>query len=89
MESPFRSEAAAFRFLLITIGAFALIVVASWTSTALGFLTFIALSAAAVAMLLQAARPGAGARPTSSTWGARTSDVSSSSRTRRSPAKSS
>ena len=29
MESPFRSEAAAFRFLLITIGAFALIVLAS------------------------------------------------------------
>jgi hypothetical protein len=33
MESPFRSEAAAFRFLLITIGAFALIVLASWIST--------------------------------------------------------
>jgi len=47
MESPFRSEEAAFRFLLITIGAFALIVVASWISAALGFLTFIALSAAA------------------------------------------
>ena len=29
MESPFRSEAAAFRFLLMTIGAFALIVLAS------------------------------------------------------------
>jgi len=29
MESPFRSEAAAFRFLLITIGAFALIVIAA------------------------------------------------------------
>ena len=30
MESPFRSEAAAFRFVLISIGAFALIVGASW-----------------------------------------------------------
>ena len=38
MESPFRSEAAAFRFLLMTIGAFALIVVASWISAFLGFI---------------------------------------------------
>jgi hypothetical protein len=50
MESPFRSEAAAFRFLLITIGAFALIVLASAASTTLGFLTFLGLSAAAVAV---------------------------------------
>jgi GABA permease len=50
MESPFRSEAAAFRFLLITIGAFALIVVMSWASPVLGFITFLALSGAAVAM---------------------------------------
>jgi hypothetical protein len=48
MESPFRSEGAAFRFLLITVGAFALIVLASWVSAPLGFLTFIGLSAAAV-----------------------------------------
>ena len=41
MESPFRSEAAAFRFLLITIGAFALIVIMSSISTVLGFLTFL------------------------------------------------
>jgi hypothetical protein len=57
MESPFRSEAAAFRFLLITIGAFALIVLASWASTALGFLTFIGLSAAAVAVYLRQRGP--------------------------------
>src|SRR5262249_28373820 len=57
MESPFRSEAAAFRFLLITIGAFALIVLASWASTALGFLTFIGLSAAAVALYLRQRGP--------------------------------
>jgi hypothetical protein len=50
MESPFRSEAAAFRFLLITIGAFALIVLASAASTTLGFITFLGLSVAAVAV---------------------------------------
>ena len=57
MESPFRSEEAAFRFLLITIGAFALIVAASWISPVLGFLTFIALSAAAIAVYLRQRGP--------------------------------
>jgi nucleotide-binding universal stress UspA family protein len=57
VESPFRSEAAAFRFLLITIGAFALIVLAAWASTALGFLTFLGLSAAAVAVYLRQRGP--------------------------------
>ena len=57
MESPFRSEEAAFRFLLITIGAFALIVVAAAISTLLGFLTFLALSAAAVAVYLRQRGP--------------------------------
>ena len=57
MESPFRSEAAAFRFLLITIGAFALIVLASAASTTLGFLTFLGLSAAAVAVYLRQRGP--------------------------------
>jgi hypothetical protein len=57
MESPFRSEEAAFRFLLITIGAFALIVIAAAISTALGFLTFLALSAAAVAVYLRQRGP--------------------------------
>lgn len=57
MESPFRSEAAAFRFLLITIGAFALIVLASAASTALGFLTFLVLSGIAVAMYLRQRGP--------------------------------
>jgi GABA permease len=47
MESPFRSEAAAFRFLLVSIGAFALIVVASWVSPWLGLLVFLLLSAGA------------------------------------------
>ena len=57
MESPFRSEAAAFRFLLITIGAFALIVLASAASTTLGFLTFLGSSAAAVAVYLRQRGP--------------------------------
>ena len=57
MESPFRSEEAAFRFLLITIGAFALIVIASWISTVLGFLTFLGLSAAAVAVYVRQRGP--------------------------------
>jgi GABA permease len=57
MESPFRSEAAAFRFLLITLGAFALIVVAASISTTLGFVTWIVLSAAAVWAYLRQRRP--------------------------------
>jgi GABA permease len=48
MENPFRSEDAAFRFLLVTIGAFALIVVASWVDSRLGFLVFLLLTAAAI-----------------------------------------
>ena len=48
MESPFRSEAAAFRFLLITIGAFALIVAASWVNRWLGLAVTAALSIAAL-----------------------------------------
>ena len=48
MESPFRSEAAAFRFLLISIGAAALIVVGSWIDPWLGFAVFLALVAAAI-----------------------------------------
>jgi len=43
VESPFRSEAAAFRFLLVSIGAFALIVVASWVAAWLGLLVFLLL----------------------------------------------
>jgi len=57
MESPFRSEAAAFRFLLLTIGAFALIVLASAASTLLGFITFLALSALAVTLFLRHREP--------------------------------
>lgn len=57
MESPFRSEAAAFRFLLVAIAAVALIVLAAMISTALGFLAFIALTAAAVAVYMRQRGP--------------------------------
>ena len=57
MESPFRSEAAAFRFLLLTVGAFALIVLASAISTLLGFIVFLALTAVAVAVYLRQRGP--------------------------------
>jgi GABA permease len=58
MESPFRSEAAAFRFLLVTLGAFALIVVAAWIDPLLGLVVWIALSAAAVVVYLRQRGPG-------------------------------
>jgi hypothetical protein len=57
VESPFRSEAAAFRFLLISIGAFALIVVASWINRWLGLLVFLLLVAGAVWVYLRARAP--------------------------------
>ena len=57
MESPFRSEAAAFRLLLVTIGAFALIVAASWVAPWLGLLTFVALTAGAVWLYLRQRPP--------------------------------
>jgi len=47
VESPFRSEAAAFRFVLISIGAFALIVGASWINPWLGLAVFLALAGGA------------------------------------------
>jgi GABA permease len=58
MESPFRSEAAAFRFLLITIGAFALIVAASLVNEWLGLTVFVLLSAGAVWVYLRQRGPG-------------------------------
>jgi GABA permease len=57
MENPFRSEQAAFRFLLITLAAFALIVVAAWIDAVLGFVTWIVLSAAAVWFYLRQRGP--------------------------------
>jgi GABA permease len=57
MESPFRSEAAAFRFLLVSIGAFALIVAASWVNRWLGFLVFVLLTAGAFWMYFRQRAP--------------------------------
>jgi len=48
MQNPFRSEADAYRFLLLTIGYFALIVVASFVHRWLGFAVFVLLTAGAV-----------------------------------------
>ena len=47
-RNPFRSEAEAYRFLLLTVGYFALIVVAASIATWLGLVVFVALTAAAI-----------------------------------------
>lgn len=47
-RNPFRSEAAAYRFLLLTVGYFALIVAAAAIATWLGVAVFAALTVAAV-----------------------------------------
>ena len=46
-RNPFRSEAEAYRFLLLTVGYFALIVIASLIATWLGLAVFLVLTAAA------------------------------------------
>lgn len=53
MENPFRSEAAAFRFVWLTIGYFAPIVIASWINTWLGVAVFVILTAGVVYWLLR------------------------------------
>jgi hypothetical protein len=55
VANPLRSEAAAFRFLLLTIGYFALIALAAWINTWLGVAVFVILTAVIVA---KAARSG-------------------------------
>ncbi len=57
MESPFRSEAAAFRFLLITIGAAALIVAASWINPWFGTAVAVAVVAVGFAVYLRQRGP--------------------------------
>jgi hypothetical protein len=47
-RNPFRSEAEAYRFLLLTVGYFALIVAAAAIATWLGLVVFVGLTAAAV-----------------------------------------
>jgi hypothetical protein len=57
VQNPFKSEDAAFRFVLGTIAYFALIVVASLIATWLGFIVFLVLSGAALAMLRGKEKP--------------------------------
>ena len=52
-RNPFRSEAEAYRFLLLTVGYFALIVAASAIATWLGVVVFVVLTAAAVWLWLR------------------------------------
>lgn len=51
MRNPFRDEDAAFRLVLLTLGAAVLIVVASWLNTWLGLAVFVALTALALRAL--------------------------------------
>ena len=59
MLNPFRSEADAFRLVLLSIGYFALIVVAAAINTWLGLAVFVALTAVAAAALVRARRESA------------------------------
>ena len=52
-RNPFRSEAEAYRFLLLTVGYFALIVVAASLATWLGVAVFVALTATALIFWLR------------------------------------
>lgn len=52
-RNPFRSEAEAYRFLLLTVVYFALIVVAAWIATWLGVVVFVALTLAAAVLWLR------------------------------------
>ena len=52
-RNPFRSEAEAYRFLLLTVGYFALIVVGASIATWLGFVVFVVLTATAVVLWLR------------------------------------
>jgi len=52
-RNPFRSEAEAYRFLLLTVGYFALIVVAASIATWLGVMAFVVLTAAALWLWLR------------------------------------
>ena len=59
MLNPFRSEADAFRLVLLSIGYFALIVVAAAINTWLGVAVFAALTGAAIVALVRARRESA------------------------------
>jgi GABA permease len=57
VQNPFKSEDAAFRFVLGTIAYFALIVVASLIATWLAFIVFLVLTGAALSMLRGGKKP--------------------------------
>jgi len=56
MRNPLRSEAEAFRFLLLTIGYFALIVIGAAIATWLGVVVFVVLTAAALGVWFRSRR---------------------------------
>ena len=56
MRNPVRSEADAYRFLLVSVGYFALIVAAAAVATWLGLVVFLALTAAAVGWWVRSRR---------------------------------
>jgi hypothetical protein len=56
VRNPVRSEADAYRFLLVSVGYFALIVAAAAVATWLGFVVFLALTAVAVGWWIRARR---------------------------------
>jgi len=56
VRNPVRSEADAYRFLLVSVGYFALIVAAAAVATWLGFVVFLALTAAAVGWWIRSRR---------------------------------
>ena len=64
MPNPFRSEADAYRLVWLTIGYFALIVLASWIDNWLGVAVFVALSVGALAWFFRARREAPERKPT-------------------------
>ena len=56
MRNPFRSEADAFRLVLLAVGYFALIVVAAAINTWLGVAVFVLLTLLAIAVVVKARR---------------------------------
>ena len=62
-RNPFRSEAEAYRFLLLTVGYVALIVVASAIATWLGVVVFVLLTAVAVVLWVRSRSDEPALRP--------------------------
>src|SRR3954453_9964610 len=64
VRNPFRSEAEAYRFLLLTVGYFALIVVGASIATWLGVVVFVVLTAAAAFFWFRSRSSEPALRPT-------------------------